>query len=85
MTKRKSQGKSEYTQSSRVPYYIIKRAMQGDEDSLEQILHHYRPRINYLVATAVWRAGAKSIDITAVEEIENDFLLAVLKFRDLTD
>lgn len=66
----------------RVPYETIKRAVAGDPQAIQRILEHFKPLILHYAYRHL-RRGNK-IDPMLMEELEADFVLKILKFRDFT-
>lgn len=73
--------------SDHVPYETIKLAVSGDEAAPESVLEHYAPWINrYATLSVSSNAEARGyIDPVLRQEIEDDFILRILKFKDLTE
>lgn len=82
--------KSEFKSSldaDHVPYETIQLAVNGDEAAIERVLAHYAPWINRYATLSV-SADAETpgyIDPVLRQELEDDFILRILKFKDLTE
>ena len=73
--------------SGHVPYETICRAVSGDEAALEKTLEHYAPWINKYATVRIQRGTRmiEYIDPVLKMEMSDDFILQILKFRELTE